>query len=95
MRIIKQIMKDLILFFKHLFSNSTAASSRRFVTVITTFVVLYIALIDLHTEKQINQYIFEGLMWIVLGGLGLLTSEKFASKKPPEPPNDFDSPPKA
>lgn len=81
-------MKAITLFFKHLFSNSGTASSRRFITVITSFVILLIALVDLFTDKSVNQFIFDGLMWIVLGGLGLLTTEKFSPKKEPPVSND-------
>jgi hypothetical protein len=55
-------------------------SSRRIITFLA-FVFCSIAFFaDLFWSRTINAAMFEGMMYIVLGGLGFTVSEKFASK---------------
>ena len=55
-------------------------SSRRIITFLA-FVFCSIAFFaDLFWSCTINAAMFEGMMYIVLGGLGFTVSEKFASK---------------
>lgn len=50
------------------------------------FVMFTIALVDLFTNKTVEDYIFDGLMWIVIAGLGFIAGEKLNmfERKPKE-----------
>ena len=72
-------MKNLI---QSIFRDSIDGSwsSRRIITFLA-FVFCSIAFFaNLFWDKDINAAMFEGMMYIVLGGLGFTVSEKFASK---------------
>lgn len=71
-------MKD---FFKSLFSDiDNQVSSKRFITVFA-FLLLGIAfLLDIFIDVQLKQYIWDGILYIVLMGLGVTTAEKFTNK---------------
>ncbi len=68
-----------------LFSSKGAISSKRFAALTTLLVIDVISIIDLLTNYQISVFIFDGLLSIVLIGLGFTTIEKFKkSKNEPE-----------
>lgn len=68
-------------FFKSLFSDiDNQVSSKRFITVFA-FLLLGVAfLLDIFIDVQLKQYIWDGILYIVLMGLGVTTAEKFTNK---------------
>lgn len=77
-------MKSFII---SLFSSKGAISSKRFAALTTLFVIDVISIIDLLTNYEISKFIFDGLLTIVLIGLGFTTIEKF-KKSNNEPEKD-------
>lgn len=64
-------------FFREIFTDADGCySSKRTTVAIATvlFVVAFFA--DLMFDQTITQFIFDGVMWIILGGLGLTLGEK-------------------
>jgi hypothetical protein len=55
-------------------------SSKRVVTITTLLLIVFCVFLDLFTSFKVSEYIFDGLMWIVLSGMGFISSEKFAKK---------------
>lgn len=55
-------------------------SSKRVVTIATLFLIILCVILDLFTSFKVSEYIFDGLMWIVLSGMGFISSERFAKK---------------
>jgi hypothetical protein len=63
-------------FLSKLFSSSNDVSSKRFIGIIASFVMFTIAIVDLFTSNTVEEFVFDGLMWIVIAGLGFVASEK-------------------
>lgn len=61
------------------FDNSV--SSKRVVTLLSTFLVMLAFLMNLFLGKTVDEFMFDGMMFIVLGGFGSTTVEKFALTK--------------
>lgn len=59
-------------------------SSKRVVTLLSTFLVMLAFLMNLFFGKTVDEFMFEGMMFIVLGGFGSTTVEKFALTKMPK-----------
>ena len=60
--------------------DNHSISSRRVVTILA-FVLCSIAfLANLFWGFKIDQFIYESMMYIVLGGLGVIVAEKFTKK---------------
>ena len=55
-------------------------SSKRTMTFLSFLVMLLIAWASIFMGREIQQFIFEGFMWIVLGGLFSVASEQFGQK---------------
>jgi hypothetical protein len=55
-------------------------SSKRVVTITTLLLIVFCVVLDLFTKFKVSEYIFDGLMWIVLSGMGFISSERFAKK---------------
>jgi hypothetical protein len=56
-------------------------SSKRFVTLIA-FIFMGVGFIsDLFFGYTVNEFIYEYMAWIVLGGLGFTASEQFSSRR--------------
>lgn len=69
-------------------STNGSPSSKRIVTLLA-FVLMGIGFIsNLFWDYDIEQFIYESMMWIVLGGLGFTASEKFVKLTPKTPPTD-------
>ncbi len=66
----------MIKFLQSLLSSNGSVSSKRFIGILASFVMFTIALVDLFTNNTVEDYIFDGLMWIVIAGLGFVASEK-------------------
>lgn len=60
-------------------TKSEDVSSRRVVGLIAFMALLVITFVDLFTGLTITGFIFDGLMWIVLGCFGLTTVSDFKS----------------
>lgn len=63
-------------FLQKLISSSDEVSSKRFIGIVAAFVMFTIALVDLFSNNKVEEYVFDGLMWIVIAGLGFIASEK-------------------
>jgi hypothetical protein len=74
-------------FFSKLFGAKTGISSKRFIGILSAVTMIFVAIVDLFTDKTVSDYVFEGLMWLAIAGLGFVASERFAdvigSKKKP------------
>ena len=68
-------------FFHRLLSDVDGqTSSKRFITLIA-FVLLAIAFIsNIFFEIPLQEFIFDGMMYLVAAGLGFTTLEKFSKK---------------
>jgi len=61
-------------------SHNGSLSSRRLVTL-AAFILCSIAfLANLFFNYSVDQYMFDGMMYIVIAGLGVIVTEKFATK---------------
>lgn len=55
-------------------------SSKRIVTLIAFAVVCLTYFIDMFTSFTVSEFLFDGMIWIVVAGLGFISSEKFSKK---------------
>jgi len=56
-------------------------SSKRFITL-CSFLFMAIGFIaDLFFNYTVNEFVYEYMAWIVLGGLGFTASEQFSSRR--------------
>jgi hypothetical protein len=39
---------------------------------------MFASIVDLFSDYTITDYVFEGLVWLAVAGLGFIASEKFA-----------------
>jgi len=61
-------------------SHNGSLSSRRIVTL-AAFILCSIAfLANLFFSYSVDQFMFDGMMYIVIAGLGVIVTEKFATK---------------
>ena len=70
-------------FLKSLISEDESVSSKRIVAIIAFLTVEIIAFTNLFTGKTVLFPYFDGLIMIVLGGLGITAVEKIFKKDPP------------
>jgi len=56
-------------------------SSKRVITVLATFLVMLAFLMNLFFGMTVDEFMFEGMMFIVLGGFGSTAVEKFALRR--------------
>ena len=79
--ILKTTMSKIKDFFHRLLSDVDGqTSSKRFITLIA-FVLLAIAFIsNIFFEIPLQEFIFDGMMYLVAAGLGFTTLEKFSKK---------------
>ena len=60
--------------------NNGKASSKRLITI-TAFILLGIAFIaNIFWEIKLQEFIFDGMMYLVCVGLGVTVAEKFSKK---------------
>ena len=83
-------------FFSKLFGAKTGISSKRFIGFLAAVTMIFVAIVDLFTDKTVSDYVFEGLMWLAIAGHGFVASERFADvigskKKPVDNPQPFDN----
>jgi hypothetical protein len=55
-------------------------SSKRTMTFLAFLVMIGIACASIFMGKEVSQFIYDGFMWIVLGGLFSVASEQFSQK---------------
>jgi hypothetical protein len=68
---------------KIMLSGNPAVSSKRVITFMA-FLLCAAAFIAMVCGYQIDQKLFDSMMYIVIAGLGFTASEKFASTKEPK-----------
>lgn len=56
-------------------------SMRRIVTFSAMMLMYGIVILDIFTDYKVSEFIFDGLLILLLGGLGTIASEKFFNKK--------------
>jgi hypothetical protein len=57
-------------------------SSKRLVTLICTILMTIGFIANLFWEFKIDEFIFNSVMYIIIGGMGITGVEKFAPKSP-------------
>ena len=68
-------LKNAIDYIKKLISTSPDVSSKRFMALIVTFVVIAIAFINIFSQRMISEYIFKGLVDLACIGWGAVSVE--------------------
>lgn len=58
----------------------SALSSKRVIALLAFICCMVGFFVDLFTDYQVTQSIFDSMMWIVISGLGFTGLEKFAGK---------------
>lgn len=72
---------DKVKLMREIFSGAGGSiSSKRTMTFLSFLVMLLITWASIFMGKEVPQFIFEGFMWIVLGGLFSVASEQFSQK---------------
>ena len=67
-------------FLKSLWSSDGEVSTKRIISLVG-FILLCIAFtINIFREVKLKEYIWDGMLWVVLGGLGLTVADKFNYK---------------
>jgi hypothetical protein len=69
-------IKDKIV--ESLLDKDKKISSKRLVTIIGMFLITIITLMNLMFNFKIDEYIYDGIITIILAGLGTIASEKFS-----------------
>jgi hypothetical protein len=65
-------------FLKSLLTSSGEISSKRSIGVSAAITIMFASIVDLFSDYTITDYVFEGLVWLAVAGLGFIASEKFA-----------------
>ncbi|MCF8340182.1 MAG: hypothetical protein K9I82_04330 [Chitinophagaceae bacterium] len=65
-------------FFKSLLTANGEISSKRSIGVSAAITIIFASIVDLFSNFSITDYVFEGLVWLAIAGLGFVASEKFA-----------------
>ena len=74
---------------KSVFSNEGDASSKRVASILALLVCINLSYIGTFTEYKTPEYMFDGLLILAGGGLGLTVIESiFDKKKSNEPTNE-------
>ena len=72
----------MLQYLKDMMSENGNPSSKRWVAVVATFLIAIGYIANLFWDYTIDEFIFNGVMYIVIGSLGITGVEKFAPKKP-------------
>jgi hypothetical protein len=65
-------------FLKSLLTSSGEISSKRSIGVSAAITIMFASIVDLFSDYTMTDYVFEGLVWLAVAGLGFIASEKFA-----------------
>ena len=69
---------------KDMLSSGSKVSSKRVITF-ASFVLMGVAFLsNLFFDFKVEEFMFDSMMWIVVGGLGMVASEQFGTKKNPD-----------
>ena len=60
--------------------SNGSVSSKRVITLLAFLMCSVAFMVDLFTQYETKQYLFDSMMYIVVAGLGFTASEKFAPK---------------
>ncbi len=66
-------------------SSDGKISSKRFITLIAFLMMVIGFAANLFFDLTVEEFMYEAMVWIVLGGLGFTASEKFANRPTPKP----------
>jgi hypothetical protein len=72
-------------FFISVLTSGGKISSKRFITLLSFIMMVVGFIANMFYQLKIEQYIYESMSWIVLGGLGFTASEQFAKKSAKSP----------
>lgn len=62
--------------------SGSGVSSKRVITTLASLLVFIVVCVDLFSTKYaITDYVFEGLIWMVMAGLGSVALESFSTNK--------------
>jgi len=75
-------MGKFLSYLKDMMSENGNPSSKRWVAVVATLLIVIGYIANLFWDYTIEEFIFNGVMYIVIGTLGITGVEKFAPKKP-------------
>jgi hypothetical protein len=75
-------MGGLLTYIKDMMSDGGNPSTKRWVAVVSTLLIAIGYIANLFWDFTIEEFIFNGVMYIVIGTLGITGVEKFAPKKP-------------
>jgi hypothetical protein len=75
-------MGNFLSYIKDMMSDGGNPSTKRWVAVVSTLLIAIGYIANLFWDYTIEEFIFNGVMYIVIGTLGITGVEKFAPKKP-------------
>ena len=75
-------MAGFLTYIKDMMSDGGNPSTKRWVAVVSTLLIAIGYIANLFWDFTIEEFIFNGVMYIVIGTLGITGVEKFAPKKP-------------
>jgi hypothetical protein len=75
-------MAGFLTYIKDMMSDGGNPSTKRWVAVVSTLLIATGYIANLFWDYTIEEFIFNGVMYIVIGTLGITGVEKFAPKKP-------------
>jgi hypothetical protein len=75
-------MGKFLTYLKDMMSDNGNPSTKRMVAVVATILIAIGYIANLFWDFTIEEFIFNGVMYIVIGTLGITGVEKFAPKKP-------------
>ena len=81
-------MGGLLTYLKDMMSDGGNPSTKRWVAVVSTLLIAIGYIANLFWDFTIEEFIFNGVMYIVIGTLGITGVEKFAPKKPTKNPEE-------
>ncbi len=73
-------MGKMIEFIKKMLASNSGISSKRFITLIAFLLMATGFISNLFWDVTIEEFIYESMKWIVIGGLGFTASEQFTGK---------------
>ena len=75
-------MAGFLTYIKDMMSDGGNPSTKRWVAVVSTLLIATGYIANLFWDYTIEEFIFNGVIYIVIGTLGITGVEKFVPKKP-------------